>query len=327
MSPPAKTVSTAASGLEVRKDRFRGCLLGGMIGDSLGMRFDGSSGGPISHRFADSSDLIKQMPGSYGAATEMTAAVADSLIRFPNFNGEDMAARLLAARTSSRGYGKGTAAALAKLHAGTPWRDAGTVTGGRSSSGNGAATRSAPVGLLYARDAEMLRWVAEEQASITHAHALGSEGAVLQAMAIAVAMSTAEGRLAPDEFLLDLGSETQSRELREQYQSAAGMTARLPERRRVVARLGNSQNVLGSVVTAAYCFAINAASFEDTVAYAISLAGNTAAIASMSGAIAGAHLGMSALPARWIDALEKGPVSAQSMTALADGLADIDPSR
>jgi len=299
-----------------------------MIGDSLGMRFDGSSGGPISHRFADLADLIKEMPGSYGAATEMTAAVADSLVHFPGFNGEDMSRRLLAAKTASRGYGHGTAAALAKLRAGTPWRDAGTVGGGRSSSGNGAATRAAPVGLLHAGDAEMLRWVAEEQASITHAHALGAEGAVLQAMAVAVAMSTAEDRLAPDELLLDLGSETQSRELREQYESAAGMALRRPPRERVVARLGNSQNVLGSVVTAAYCFAINAGSFEETVAYAISLAGNTAAIAAMSGAIAGAHLGASALPQRWIDALERrGAVNADSMIALADALAAVDPSR
>lgn len=311
---------------DARVDRFRGCLLGAMVGDSLGMRFDGISRGPISHRFAALDDIIVQMPGSYGAASEMTAAVCASLCDAPKFNGEDMAKRLLQGYTHSRGYGQGTATAFAKLKAGTPWRDAGTVAAGRSSSGNGAATRAAPVGLLYAADAEMLRWVAEEQASITHAHALGSEGAVLQAMAVAVAMSTAEDRLAPDELLLDLGSECQARELREQYQSAAGMALKLPPRERVVARLGNSQNVMGSVVTAAYCFATNAGSFENTVAYAISLAGNTAAIASMSGAIAGAHLGAAAIPSRWIEALESGAVSADSMRALADRLAAVDPA-
>jgi poly(ADP-ribose) glycohydrolase ARH3 len=297
-----------------------------MVGDSLGMRFDGISRAPISHRFADLGEIIAQLPGSYGAATEMTAAVAASLCEAPNFNGDDMATRMLSGWTPSRGYGQGPGASLAKLKAGTPWRDAGTVGAGRSSSGNGAATRVAPVGLVFATDAEMLRWVAEEQASITHAHALGSEGAVLQAMAVAVAVSTAEGRIVPDEMLLDLGSECQARELREQYQSAAGMALKLPARDRVVARLGNSQNVVGSVVTAAYCFATHARSFENTIAYAISLAGNTAAIASMSGAIAGAHLGAAAIPARWLDALEKDAVSVESMSALADRLALINIS-
>ncbi len=296
-----------------------------MVGDSLGMRFDGISRGPISHRFAGLDEVIRELPGSYGAATEMTAAVVASLCEHPAFNGEDMATRMVRGHSESRGYGQGTAAALAKIRAGTPWRDAGTVSGGRSSSGNAAATRSAPVGLLYAEDAEMLRWVAEEQASITHAHALGSEGAAMQSMAVAIALCTADDRLSPDEFLLDLGSECRARELREQYQSAAGMALKMPERERVIARLGNSQNVIGSVVTAAYCFVVNAASFERTVAYAVTLAGNTAAIASMSGAIAGAHLGASAIPAHWIDALEKGPVSAESMTVLADTLAAVKP--
>jgi poly(ADP-ribose) glycohydrolase ARH3 len=321
------TAQSTSSKKDARLDRFRGCLLGAMVGDSLGMRFDGMDRGPIAHRFADLDDLVAQSPGSYGAATEMTAAVGASLVFAPNFNGDDMAARLLSGWSPSRGYGQGTSTAFAKLKSGIPWRDAGTVSGGRSSSGNGAATRAAPVGLLYANDAEMLRWVAEEQASITHAHAIGSEGAVLQAMAVAIALSTAEDRIAPDELLLDLGSECQIRELREQYQSAAGMALRKPQRERVVARLGNSRNVLGSVVTAAYCFAINADSFENTIAYAISLAGNTAAIASMSGAIAGAHLGLDAIPTRWIESLEQGAVNSDSMRALADDLAGLDTPR
>jgi len=296
-----------------------------MIGDSLGMRFDGISRGPIAHRYRELDDLIAELPGPYGAATEMVSAVTASLAEHPAFNGDDMALRLLGARTPSRGYGQGTGIALAKIQSGTPWRDAGTVTSGRVSSGNGAATRSAPVGLLYAADAEMLRWVAEEQASITHAHALGSEGAVLQAMAVAIAFSTADDPMAPDELLLDLGSECQARELREQYQSAAGMALKMPDRKHVVDRLGNGRNVLGSVVTATYCFVVNADSFERTVAYALSLAGNTAAIASMSGAIAGAHLGASAIPERWINALEKGAVSAESILALAEQLAATQP--
>ena len=78
-------------------------------------------------------------------------------------------------------------------------------------------------------------------------------------------------------------------------------------------RLGHAQTALGSVVTAAYCFARTPASFEDTVAYAVYLAGNTAAIAAMAGAISGAHLGIGAIPPRWTHSLERGAVTVDRM--------------
>ena len=41
-----------------RIDRFRACLLGAMIGDSLGMRFDGIDAGPLRHRYPDLAAII-----------------------------------------------------------------------------------------------------------------------------------------------------------------------------------------------------------------------------------------------------------------------------
>lgn len=296
-----------------------------MIGDSLGMRFDGTASGPLQHRFRDLAQIIAEEPGSYGAATEMTAAVAESLAIFPELNGDDLARRMVEAASNKRGYGHGTLAALARIGEGRPWREAGQGMGGRSSAGNGAATRVAPVGLLYAGDVDMLRWVAEEQASITHPHSLAVEGAAMQATAVALALNASGLTPDPDDFLLELGGECQVRELRQQYESAAGMALKRPPADRVVARLGNGQSALGSVTTAAYCFATHADSFTDTVAYAVSLAGNTAAIASMAGAIAGAHLGTAALPEHWLEKLERSTLTAEKMVALADNLANADP--
>jgi ADP-ribosylglycohydrolase len=86
--------------------------------------------------------------------------------------------------------------------------------------------------------------------------------------------------------------------------------------RRVVDKLGNGQTALGSVVTAAYCFALNAESFEDTVAAAFALGGNASAIAAMAGAISGAYLGAGGIPERWLGALESGRVSRESLVDL-----------
>ncbi len=110
------------------------------------------------------------------------------------------------------------------------------------------------------------------------------------------------------------------REFRTRYEIAAALSSRDTDRKRVVERLGNTQTALGSVVTAAYCFARSPASFEDTVTFALHLAGNTAAIAAMAGAISGAYLGRRAIPERWLAGLERGAVSPERLLGLAQKL-------
>src|SRR3990172_2363499 len=121
----------------------QGCLLGTMTGESVGRRAEGMQPGTVR------GDLVAVAPGRCAPAPEMPAAVAASLAAFPEFNGPDMAQRLVEGATQERGYGQGTAAALARLKAGEPWNHAGTGAGARVSFGNGAALRAAPVGLLY----------------------------------------------------------------------------------------------------------------------------------------------------------------------------------
>lgn len=56
---------------------------------------------------------------------------------------------------------------------------------------------------------------------------------------------------------------------------------------------------------AALCaFLCHPDSFADTVRLAVSLGGDTDTIASMAGALAGAYLGYSAIPAKWVERTE-----------------------
>ncbi len=299
----------------------QGCLLGTMTGESVGRRAEGMQPGTVRDRYPKRADIVAVEPGRYGPATEMTAAVAASFAAFPEFSGPDMAQRLVEGATQQRGYGQGTAAALARLQAGELWNHAGTGAGARVSFGNGAALRAAPVGLLYGHDVEMLRWVAEEAAGITHQHALGVEGAVLQAVAVAVALAGRGRPLSPPGFLLTVGAEAQLREFRSHYEGAAQLADRPPAQRRVVDKLGNGQTALGSVVTAAYCFALHSESFEDTVAAAFALGGNAGGIAAMAGAISGAYLGVARIPERWLAGLEPRPVSRDLLAGIGTKLA------
>jgi poly(ADP-ribose) glycohydrolase ARH3 len=276
--------------------------------------------GTVRSRFPGLADLVRSGPGHYGAATEMTAAVAASLAAFPGFNGVDLAHRMANGYHQSRGYGQATTLALERVRAGIAWREAGLGAGGRTSFGNGAAVRAAPVGLLYHDDVDMLRWVAEESAAITHQHALGAEGAALQAVAVATAAACRERPISPAGFLLTIGAETGVREFRSRYESAAQIAERTVTPERIIQKLGNGRSALGSVVTAAYCFARHSDSFEQAVALAAWLGGSAHALASMTGAIAGAYLGIAAIPAAWLAALESAELSRESFTELADAL-------
>ena len=288
-----------------------------MAAESVAFAVDGLEPGPLHYRFPTLDAVRAAEPGRYGAATEMMTATAESLAAHPNFDAADMAVRLVAEASDARGYGAGTQAVLQRLHEGVAWQEAALARTGRSSFGNGAATRMAPLGIVYHDDLERLRFVAEEAAAITHSHALACEGAALQGTAVAVAASAAGREISAENFLLAVGREATMREFRTRYEIAAALSSRDTEWKRVIERLGNAQTALGSVVTAAYCFARSPASFEETVAFAIYLAGNCAAIAAMAGALSGAYLGIHAIPARWYDRLERGTVSPERLRSLA----------
>jgi poly(ADP-ribose) glycohydrolase ARH3 len=86
--------------------------------------------------------------------------------------------------------------------------------------------------------------------------------------------------------------------------------------------LGSSLPAHRSVVTAIACFTTSPASYEQAVTRAISLGDDTDTLAAMAGALCGAHLGVQAIPARWIEYLEGGPKGVAFLRTLAERLHD-----
>lgn len=302
---------------------FEGCLVGAMVGDSLGSLVENASSGLVSHRHPALADLVALRPGAYGSTTEMTAALAESLVAAPAFDGEDFAKRLRARCHDVRGYGQGTMLALSRLKAGLSWQEAGAAQAGRGCYGNAAAARSAAVGLLYRDDVAMLRWVAEEAAGVTHTHSLGVEGAVIFALGVAIALDARGGELAPQGFFETIAGEAQVREYRSRLEMAASLAGRHADPAVIVERLGNNQTAFGSVVTALLCFADHSANFSDAGAAALRLGGNASAITSMTLALSGAHLGIEEIPKAWVEGLETGEISPALMRRLGRSLASV----
>ncbi len=292
-----------------------------MVGDSVGARFESRAPGAIRHRYGSRAALVTVEPGVYSSVTETTAATALSLAAYPDFNGADMGSRLVAGYRQGHGYGQGTARAIARLHDGVDWTESGHEPAGRSSSGNGAACRMAAVGLIAGDDLEQLRWIAEEAAGITHSNSLACEGAVLIALAVALAVGSADKAVVPEGFLERLDGEIQLREYHAHLKSAASLVKHDPDAPTVIDRLGNNQTALGSTVTALFCVASHIDSFEDAVARACSLGGNSSAIASMAGAVSGARLGRTAIPNRWLEAMPAAELTVEKMSEIAGKLA------
>jgi len=305
-----------------RKDRFAGCLLGVLVGDGMGVRVQGLERRLVEQRFADSDSLRVLSPGPYGAATLMTLALASSVVAAGGaFAAEDFARRLADTYDGDRGYGRGTERVLERLCNGEAWQRAAAGPGGRASFGNGAATRSAPLGLAFAGDVDRLRWTAEQAAAVTHGHVLAIEGAVLQALAVAMALQAAGRPIDAEGFLRSLALQCRTREFAARMRTAAELVGRKNLRRAVlVERLGNAPTALGSVATAAFCFARHANSFEDSIVEALGLGGASCSITSMTGAIAGAYLGDGSIPERWLETCGDTVLSLSEVHSVAEGL-------
>lgn len=290
------------------EDKFKGALVGTFVGDAFGRPFEGRRRrSPIRRE-----EIGVFAPGTaaYSDDTEMTIATAESLIRSRGFDQDDMARAFLENFHRERGYGRGTKAVFRLWRQGVSVAEAAEMVFEGGSFGNGAAMRMAPVGCLYFdRPGELLR-IARQAALLTHAHRLGWSGAVVQAAAVALAVESMPSRdLDPAGFLERLTGFVPSE---------ADDYARLLEAARdllrtasddpfaVVGFLGNDSTATGSVCTAVYAFLKHPRSFSEAVLYAVALGGDADTIGAMTGAIAGAYHGMSAIPCRWLEMLENG---------------------
>nr|MDO8100744.1 ADP-ribosylglycohydrolase family protein [Candidatus Njordarchaeota archaeon] len=289
---------TASSGL----GSFSGCMLGCAAGDALGAEFEGTEALELEP---------SHFSGRWTDDTHMMIGVAESLIECNGFDGHHMTIAFIRNHDQEpwRGYASGPPLVFKWIKSGVQWNEASKkLFGGAGSLGNGAAMRTAPIGLLYYDNSEELRRVAYEASLITHAHELGKEGAAIQAYAVALAvnmaLSSSAMRLKPIEFLKRLKSFTRSETYLQKFEKVGELLGEL-SKSKIVRELGNSVEAHNSVPTAIYSFLRNPESFRDATLYAVSLGGDADTIAAMTGSISGAYLGIEAIPREWINVLER----------------------
>jgi ADP-ribosylglycohydrolase len=306
-------------------DRIAGCLLGGAVGDALGLPMEGIgrrraakmfSAGPLRHRFAFGRGMCSD-------DTEHACMTARAILAHPA--DADAFARALAWKLRwwllglPAGVGLATLRAIIRLWIGVP-----PDRSGVRSAGNGPAMRAAIIGAYFGDDDLRLQQYIRASTRLTHSDPRAERGALLIALAAAHAARTGDA----NGFLELALRETDNDGDREIHQ----LLVRAAEHLRLDARpqefadaIGLSRGVSGyinhTVPIALFCWLHSPRSFEEAVGSCVALGGDTDSTAAIVGALVGATAGASAVPRSLLNGLTEFPRSVSGMRRLARALA------
>ena len=337
---------------ELPRDRIRGCLLGGAVGDALGAPIEFDSLREIRARFG-AAGLVEPAPafGRVGAITDdtqMTLFTAEGLIlaaRDPAFSGlsgtvrsvhraylrwlrtqgersehptfertEDGWLLGIEALHSRRGPGNTCLSALRADRMGS------TEQPLNHSKGCGGVMRIAPVGLAGAIGDPFAAGC--QIAAITHGHPTGFLAAGFQALAIREAATGTPLRAACQEALEELRRHPGHEECAAAVERAISLAVEKrgeasPED---VESLGEGWVAEEALAIALFC-ALVAPDFESALRLAVNHGGDSDSTGAIAGNLLGASLGEAAIPPRWLPLLELR----EEILRLAAELADASP--
>jgi poly(ADP-ribose) glycohydrolase ARH3 len=309
-----------------REERFVGALLGTAFGDALGAGVEGMSRGEIRDRFGEVRDFLPQRgAGRYTDDTQMTLALALSLIRVGDVEGADCARSCAELFEPERGYGRSAAAVLAALRAGADYRLTGTMFFAEGSFGNGAAMRIAPVGLVFgALEAERLREKVFEAVRCTHVHPEAIDGAAIQALAVSLMARSPCRKMADTEGIFEcLREACRTKALRRKLREAEALLVNGGTDDDAVRILGTGVASAESVPAAIFTALRYGADPEEALVRAVGLGGDTDTVAAMTGALVGALHGRDSFPGRWFEGLENGLRGRDEIVGIALRLARV----
>ena len=280
-----------------------GCFLGLALGDALGAPFEG---GLLERGVWKLIGKTRRGEMRWTDDTQMSLDLAEVLISAGRVDPDALAAQFARSYRWSRGYGPSTARVLRRVAKGRAWRKAVHAAHPGGSFGNGAAMRAPVLGIFYASAPEGLRDEARVSASVTHAHPLGIEGAVLIAQATADILLRRPASHVVAVALEACASDAFSKKLeRARSWLEAAATPSPGDVRRA---LGSGTTAPDSAVTALYLgLRFQHEPFQDLLDFVRQCGGDTDTIGAMSGALWGAANGAEALPDEYLSRLEARP--------------------
>ena len=281
-------------------DRYAGCLLGLACGDALGGPVEFRSRAEIARDYPGGvrdfvgGGWLRLAPGEVTDDTQLTLALASGL--GPDGLDMDRVAEAFLAwfRGNPKDVGITTRRALTHLASGRRWDEAGEAVQREALpegvGGNGSVMRCAPVALRFRRDRAALVRASIDSARITHADPRCTWGAVAINQAIVHLLEGGAARDAPGAAAVGIEERRVSQTLR----STATLTEDTVR--------GNGY-VLSTISASLWCL-MNRPNLEEAIVAAVGLGKDTDTTAAVTGALAGAAYGASAIPARWLDRVQ-----------------------
>lgn len=283
-------------------EQMEGCVLGLVCGDAVAARYEGLPTDLI-YDMGPSDKIVQHESGEtiyYTDDTQMTIGVLETLIAKRCIDIDFLAARFAENYHPNRGYGQGARKIINAIGFGEDWRSlAATIFGGEGSLGNGAAMRVAPIGVFFMDDLQRVASEAAESAKPTHQHPIGIDGARLLAVATSLAARSQGELLDRQAFLKALIPFAETEEFTWQINHAL-MLAPFAS----LVCFGNSLEANRSVMTSIIAFADSPNDYSQAISRAIGQGNDVDTLAAMTGAIAGARLGIEGVPTNLIDAVE-----------------------
>jgi poly(ADP-ribose) glycohydrolase ARH3 len=313
---------------EQLRNRFRGALIGTMVGDALGMPVEGYPRSVIKHTFGEVREMLpgrQQKAGTYTDDTQMMIGLAEALLEKPGELALDTLAEKFAVNfEEDRGYGGNVWHILKKIRSGDSWKkavDMFLLPGG--SYANGAAMRAAPVPLACFPDEGKTEQFALKQSSVTgHTHEAARFGARMQALSITrlIKIGISGEPVKGKDFIKHLLGKSPAEYKLKLSWIGKNLTAECEE---VIKVIGVSGVASESVPAALWSFLSAYEDPEETVIRAVNLGGDTDTIGALAGTLAGAYHGINAFPDRWLDTLENSGKGRDYVISLADRLLDL----
>lgn len=288
------------------RDRIVGCIVGGALGDAWGGAYEGAPG-PIEFRAPITSRVSDD--------TQLTLATCEAIVRCGEARPEDVAESLLAWFKAGRvtGVGSSTLKALRDLAAGAHWALSGAR--GERTAGNGAAMRAAPLAFVLDPANEGERTLVRDIARITH----HNDEAYVGALAVVAAVRSGFRGTWPSSAGLQevVDRLPEYSEIRERLEELVHCDLSPVE---VAQRFGSTGWVVESVPLALHAArGIETHSLATVLRRSIEAGGDTDTVASITGQIAGASVGIGAIENAWLHGIQ----GLDSILAAAERFADI----
>lgn len=311
---------TSSSGIAMTSvtDKTFGSLLGLVLADSLGAKFEGLEREHLRGRFADEASTF-----AYAAQREflrytddgqMALALAEFLTEHDSIEPDSLMRKFVQVYEPWRGYGRGARVLLEAFRDNAEYEFMAEHLFPGGSLGNGGAMRSAPVGLRFLADNQTIHAEAKNSAWPTHRHEVGIEGAQLIALATGFAVNESDvtpARLG--DFLMPFCSTVV-------FQNRIEGLMRVKQESDIET-FGNGIEAQESAVTALACFALHPQNYKRAVSTALWQGGDTDTIAAMTGALVGAQIGSEFSHEMPVARLEEGAQFIEYLKDLAQRLA------